>query len=87
MFEVIVGEKGLKYSWQDKFPKQVVCVHCKGKAQIGFVVFEDADMTSKKEFVCDNKPKGDGLWLHDCCAVAVYFCRSCLETTSLYNQG
>ena len=22
-----------------------------------------------------NDPKGDGYWLHDCCSVAVYFCR------------
>ncbi len=29
----------------------------------------------------------NGYWLHDCCAVAVYFCKDCLETTALYNQA
>ena len=36
-------------------------------------------------------PAGDaseeGFWLHDCCAVAVYFCRACLNSTALYNQA
>ena len=40
-------------------------------------------------FVCSlhlNEGKG-GFWLHDCCAVAVYFCVDCLNPTALYNQG
>ena len=32
-------------------------------------------------------PDGEGYWLHDACAVAVYFCKKCLNTTALYNQG
>jgi hypothetical protein len=33
------------------------------------------------------KKRGGGLWLHDCCAVAVYFCTRCLEATAEYTQG
>lgn len=35
----------------------------------------------------ENDPDGEGFWLHDCCAVAVYFCKKCLQPTALYNQG
>jgi len=52
----------------------------------------------KIKFVCDlhrnDPPKRNGertrvggYWLHDCCAVAVYFCTKCLNTSALYNQG
>ena len=33
-----------------------------------------------------KKGKGN-YWLHDCCAVAVYFCKNCLKTTTLNNQA
>ena len=66
-------------------------------ARIGFVAHEG--MSNRSEVilstgkipghVCDlhpNEGKG-GYWLHDCCAIAVYFCKECLDTTALYNQG
>ena len=87
---VTFGKEALTKSWQAPFPKTTVCVHCQGEARIGFVAHEAMSAKDKKgPFLCDqydNKGKG-GYWLHDCCAVAVYFCKECLETTSRYNQG
>jgi hypothetical protein len=91
-----LGEKGLDRSWQANFPKEVKCVHCKGTARIGFVAHEALDPDDKPivpreepQFVCDlHKNAGKGkFWLHDCCAVAIYFCKTCLEPTAKYNQG
>jgi hypothetical protein len=85
-FDVTIGEKGLKNSWQKEFPKETKCGKCGGTARIGFVVYE----TKEGPFVADlhkNDPEGEGHWPHDVVAVAVYFCKDCLETTSLYNQG
>ena len=94
MFEVIIGEKGLSKSWQAEFPKITKCCKCKGEARIGFVVFESfkkGKTPEEQEFVCnlhENKGgSGGDYWLHDCCAVAVYFCKKCLNPTALYNQG
>jgi hypothetical protein len=91
--KVTIGEKGLFKTWQQIFPKTTKCCYCKGEARIGFVVHEAIDhddrLTKHTQFVCDlheNKGKGN-FWVHDCIAVAVYFCRECLETTSLYNQA
>ena len=80
------GEIGRERSWQEEFPKKVKCVHCKGKARIIFVGQEDGPGNN----VCDmrdNKGKKGGFWLHDCCAIAVYLCQDCLESTSLINQA
>ena len=87
---VTIGEEGLKKTWQKEFPETTECCRCGGEARIGFVAHEwiDGDRVESKR-VCDlhhNDGKG-GYWLHDRCAVAVYFCRECLETTALYNQG
>lgn len=84
-----VGEPGLNNSWQAKFPKITNCVHCGGESRIGFVTQETHD-SSEERLVCDlheNDPDGAGFWPHDAVAVAVYFCKQCLETSSLYNQA
>ena len=85
-----IGEKGLDKTWQSKFPAETECVHCKGKAKIGFVAHEGIEEEiMHRECVCslhENKGKGN-FWLHDCCAVAVYFCKECLQPTALHNQG
>ena len=87
---VTIGKEGLKNSWQAEFPEETKCVHCKGDSRIGFVAHEG--MPGKlpfEEYVCSlhkNEGKG-GYWLHDCCAVAVYFCKECLFPTALYSQG
>ena len=90
--EFTLGKEGLDATWQDNFPKTTECVHCQGESRIGFVAHEgmtEEEHLLKVKFVCElhnNEGKG-GYWLHDCCAVAVYFCRECLETTALYNQA
>ena len=94
--DVTLGEEGLDKTWQAKFPETTECCRCGGEARIGFVGHEGMTEEDKavwprdfNQFVCDlhkNEGKG-GLWLHDCCVVAVYFCRECLEPTALYNQA
>jgi hypothetical protein len=99
--EVTIGAAGLTKTWQAEFPKETDCHLCKGTARIGFVAHEgmDGELPLPKidgeyrdfngdQLVCRlhrNEGKG-GYWLHDCCAVAVYFCKDCLNTTALYNQ-
>jgi hypothetical protein len=91
--KVTIGREGLTKSWQRNFPATTPCVHfgCKGIARIGFVAHEGLKGTRDKggkRVYNLHKNKGSGsYWLHDLCAVAVYFCRVCLETTALYNQG
>lgn len=93
MINVILGERGLNYSHQATFPKTTKCCLCGGKSRIGFVAYEMPTPDIPREdnrFVCDlhpNDPTGEGYWLHDCCAVAIYFCVGCLGTTALYNQA
>ncbi|RLF67437.1 MAG: hypothetical protein DRN26_02415 [Thermoplasmata archaeon] len=85
--KVTIGEEGCQHTWQKYFPEETSCVHCDGKAHIGFVAHEGAGEPS---YVCNlhkNDPNGEGYWLHDACAVAVYFCRKCLKPTALYNQA
>ena len=88
--EVTIGNEGLVKTWQAKFSETTKCCHCGGEARIGFVAHEGMDDKDRKvDHVCQihtNEGKG-GYWLHDCVAVAVYFCRECLKTTALYNQG
>jgi len=80
-----LGKDGVDNSWQDDFPEDTECCRCGGNARLGFVSKED----DEKEYVCDLYENGedDKFWLHDSCAVAIYFCEECLEPTSLYNQG
>lgn len=85
---VVLGKEGLKHTWQAAFPETTECCRCGGEARIGFVVKEQP---GEKEYVSGlhpNEGDGDGgFWLHDACAVAVYFCRGCLNPTALYNQA
>ena len=89
---VTIGKDGLIKTWQAKFPETTSCVHCGGESRIGFVAHEGLDGAGDgqgTDHVCGlhvNGGSGD-YWLHDCCAVAVYFCKECLETTALYNQA
>lgn len=74
-------------TWQDDFPITTECVRCGGECRLGFVAHE---FERGGDFVCNlhlNEPEGEGYWLHDACAVAVYFCKKCLEPTALYNQA
>ena len=78
--EVTIGSDGLTKTWQREFPEEVSCIHCEALSGV---------LTTEEERVCslhENKGKG-GYWLHDCCAVAVYFCKECLQPTALSNQA
>ena len=88
--KVTIGGKGLKYSWQKKFPKNTKC-RCGGTARIGFVAYEGlGDQTGDESpHICGlhpNKGKGN-LWVHDVMACAVYLCSDCLSATALINQA
>jgi hypothetical protein len=96
--EITLGKEGLEMSWQDKFPEVTECCRCGEESRIGFVAHEAMSKEDEavyprdfKQFVCDlhknEGGNGGDYWLHDCCAVAVYFCKDCLDTTALYNQG
>ena len=93
--KVTLGKEGCKKTWQVEFPETTVCVYCQGESRIGFVAHEGMDDDKAEwprdyvQFVADMFPnEGEGnYWLHDCCAVAVYFCRKCLNPTALYNQA
>uniref|UniRef100_A0A6M3KXA1 Uncharacterized protein n=1 Tax=viral metagenome TaxID=1070528 RepID=A0A6M3KXA1_9ZZZZ len=87
--KVTLGKKGCEKTWQYEFPKTTKCWLCKGTARIGFVAYEGMEKSDSGPLVSGlhlNKGKGKQ-WLHDCCAVAVYFCKECLNPTALYNQG
>ena len=87
--KVVIGEAGLNNTWQKPFPATTKCVHCDGTSRIGFVAHElEPDEEGPHVWsLHPNEPEGEGYWLHDSCAVAVYFCKGCLNTTALYNQG
>ena len=88
--KITLGREGLDKTHQDEFPEKTTCCHCSGESRIGFVAHEYIEEDDcEGPFVCNlhkNKGKGD-FWLHDCCAVAVYFCKDCLNVTALYNQS
>ncbi len=88
--EVKIGEEGLTKTFQRDFPKETKCIYCKGVSRIGFVAHETLYKNHGKEKAVaslhENNGKGD-YWLHDCCAVSIYFCKECLKPTALYNQG
>ena len=84
--KVELGKKALKYTYQEVFPEKTSCCRCEKIARIGFVIQEQPN---QPEYVCNlhqNNGAG-GYWLHDACAVAIYFCKECLEPTALYNQA
>ena len=87
--EVTLGKEGLEKTWQAEFSETTDCVWCGGDSRIGFVAHEAMTKADKGPYVCGLHPNnGKGsFWLHDCCCVAVYFCRECLKTTALYNQA
>lgn len=82
-----LGEDGLQNSWQREFPKTTECVHCGNEARIGFVTQETHKSDALVADLHENDPNGSGYWPHDAVAVAVYFCKGCLETSALYNQA
>lgn len=86
-FEVFLGKEGLNKTFQDEFPETTECCYCGKTSRIGFVASEKGPQANSLCEIHNNDPEGEGYWLHDSCAVAVYFCTGCLEPTALYNQA
>lgn len=87
---VTLGTEGLDRTWGEEFEETVECCRCKGVARIAFVAHEGIEADPlMKQFCCSLHPnEGEGgFWPRDCIAVAVYFCRECLEPTACYNQA
>jgi hypothetical protein len=88
--KVTLGKEGCSKTWQDDFPETTACRRCGGLSRIAFVAHEgmtpEDDGQQSVASLHQNGGRGD-YWLHDYCAVAVYFCRDCLEPTAHYNQG
>jgi len=85
--QVTLGPDGLVKTWQTPFPETTECCKCGGEARFAFTAHEGSDEMEYVRDMYSNDPNGDGLWPHDACAVAVYFCKDCLESTALYNQA
>lgn len=91
--KVLIGEGAEKKTWQIDFEKEVPCVqaNCQGTAELAFVAHEGLDEDDREgPFVYELKEttgQAGELWLHDRCAVAVYFCRVCLKVTAKAYQG
>ena len=101
--EVTLSKDGLTKTWQADFPDIISESHrcrgattdeamCDGESRIAFVAHEglNSDAVDKEEFIChlhENKYDEGKAWLHDCCAVAIYFCKKCLKATAHWNQG
>ena len=84
--DIYLGEKGLRASWQEEFPKTVKCHKCGGEARIMFVGHEGAGTDKFISSLRKNGGKGD-YWVHDACAVAVYLCKECFEPNALINEA
>ena len=100
--KVTIGKAGLTKTHQADFPETISRFHlvrgssnstdiCNGESRIAFVAHEGLRGDDREQpFICnlhENKYDEGEAWLHDCCAVAVYFCKKCLHPTALYNQG
>lgn len=88
--ELKYGVDGCLLTWQNPFPEEVTCACCgKEGARLAFVLQE----SGKKEHACNlyqNDPDGEGFWVHDSAAFAVYLCRdiNCPEkATAKWNQA
>ena len=82
-------DKVREMSYQRQFPRVTKCCRCAGESRLGFVVLETySGRDKKKKYLSDlHAGKVGSLWFHDCVAVAVYFCKKCLEATALCNQA
>lgn len=101
--QVALGTAGLKETYQADFTETITDPHisrgsdgmeiCLGESRIAFVAHEVLPPGQDgRDFawVCDlhpNKYNEGEAWLHDGCAVAVYFCKKCLTATVRWNQG
>lgn len=84
---ITLGKEGTDLTWQQPFPEETKCNHCNGMARLGLVYFERVGQKEYVKNLYPNAPKGEGYWLHDACAIAIYLCKKCLKPTALCNQA
>lgn len=88
---VTIGPKGRNKSWQADFPKTTPCTGCGKDAKFAaHEGLDEADKGKSIERVTDlylTRGRKNELWVHDFCAVAVYFCPGCLDATAVMNQA
>ena len=78
-------KKTKQLSFQADFLEVIECPQCDGGCRLAFVAHEFDTRSGK--YVANLYKHTSGFWLHDACAVAVYFCKKCLSPTALYNQA
>ena len=85
--EVGLGKDGLDLTWQQKWEPTTECVKCGKPARLALALQEDGPDSACS--LHDNDLKGDGFWVHDCAAFAIYLCTDidCTTATALYNQA
>ena len=69
-------------TYQEAFPESARCIRCKKGAKLMMVIDDDEGM------IAHCKPRDhEGIWPHDCMAMALYICRKCGEITIKWNQA
>jgi len=94
-FEYNYGVDGIGLSYQGDFSETTQCSKCGKGARLAFVVREYFDKkvpAKEQKFITNlhpNNSEGDGFWLHDCGAFAIYICTDidCTHATTLWNQA
>ena len=89
---VTIGPEGRNKSWQGDFRETIPCSGCGKDALFAFAAHEGLDAKDKGDQlrVTDlhlSKGRGKGMWVHDLCAVAMYFCPECMDATAVLDQG
>lgn len=89
MGSIVYGKEALGMSWQAEFPTKTRCVKCGQDARHVLTAMEES---GDSEFACKlhhNDPQGEGFWLHDAAAFAIYLCTDigCVTATTLWNQA
>ena len=69
-------------TYQMPFPETTPCVHCKKEGARPLMVIDDDE-----GLIPGQRPPEDGIWPHDCSAIALYLCPDCGEITAKWNQG
>jgi len=73
-------------TWQAPFPQTVECGMCHEDTALPILVINDEEgfISQERVFVPGLE---EGIWPHDCLAIALYLCPKCGEITALWNQG
>jgi hypothetical protein len=93
--QIAYGDEGTGLTWQADFPATTPCEHCGADARLAFTLLEEG---GDDGYICDlhdneHEEGGEGFWLHDAGAFALYICTDidCVTktggTTTLWNQA